>query len=114
MTAKNDAPSLLKGTLDVMILKSLTWGPMHGYDVTRWIRQQTRDRLHVDDAALYQALYRMERRGWLRAEWGRSENNRRAKFYQLTAAGRRELRAQTAAMRHYAQALLAVLEADGG
>lgn len=111
MPASGDSPDLLKGTLDVMILKALTWGPMHGYDVTQWIRQRTGDLLQVEDAALYQALYRMERRGWLQAEWGRSENNRRAKYYQLTASGRRELRAQTTSIRRYARALLTVLAA---
>lgn len=112
MPGTPESPELLKGTLDVMILKALTWGPMHGYDVTGWIRRHTRDLLQVEDAALYQSLYRMERRGWLRSEWGRSENNRRAKYYQLTAKGRRALKSQSVWIRRYAQALLALLSAE--
>src|ERR687886_2565063 len=84
---------LLQGTLDVLILKTLSWGPSHGYGVSRWIRQRTDDVLTVEDAALYQALHRLERRGWIESEGGLSENNRRAKYYQLTAEGRRERRA---------------------
>jgi PadR family transcriptional regulator PadR len=101
---------LLKGTLDVLLLKTLGWGPMHGYAVSRWIRQRTDDVLAVEDAALYQALHRLERKGWITSEWGYSENNRRAKYYQLTAAGRRQLRAETAMWRLYATAVFKVLE----
>ncbi len=86
---------LLQGTLDVLILKTLSWGPMHGYGVSRWIRQRTHDVLTVEDAALYQALHRLERRRWIESEWGLSENNRRAKYYQLTAAGRKQLARET-------------------
>jgi transcriptional regulator len=101
---------LLQGTLDVLILKTLSWGAMHGYAVSRWIRQRTDDVLAVEDAALYQALHRLERRGWIEAEWGLSENNRRAKFYQLTPAGRRQLRAEADSWRRYAAAVFKVLE----
>ncbi|MDX1393338.1 MAG: PadR family transcriptional regulator [Gemmatimonadota bacterium] len=102
---------LLKGTLDVLVLKTLSWGAMHGYGISRWIRSRTHGELGVDDAALYQALHRMERRGWLEAEWGRSENNRRAKFYSLTKKGRNELGRQTREVRRYVKALSLVLDA---
>jgi transcriptional regulator len=101
---------LLQGTLDVLILKTLSWQPMHGYAVSRWIRQRTDDVLAVEDAALYQALHRLERRGWIESEWGLSENNRRAKYYQLTTEGRRQLRAEAATWRRYAEAVFKVLE----
>lgn len=103
---------LIKGTLDAMVLKTLSWGPMHGYAVTRWIRRQTDGALDIDDAALYQALHRMERRGWLQAEWGLSENNRKAKYYRLTPRGRKQLTEQVGSIRRYAAALLKVLEAE--
>jgi PadR family transcriptional regulator PadR len=105
-----DSLDLLQGTLDVLILKTLSWGPMHGYAVSRWIRQRTDDVLAVEDAALYQALHRLERREWIEAEWGLSENNRRAKYYRLTTAGRRQLRAETSTWRTYAEAVFKVLE----
>jgi transcriptional regulator len=101
---------LLQGTLDVLILKTLSWAPMHGYGVSRWIRQRTDGVLGIEDAALYQALHRLERRGWIEAEWGLSENNRRAKFYQLTADGRKQLRAEASTWRRYAEAVFKVLE----
>jgi transcriptional regulator len=101
---------LLQGTLDVLILKTLSWGAMHGYAVSRWIRRRTDDVLAVEDAALYQALHRLERRGWIEAEWGLSENNRRAKYYRLTADGRRQLRAEADTWRRYAAAVFQVLE----
>jgi transcriptional regulator len=101
---------LLQGTLDVLILKTLSWQPMHGYGVSRWIRQRTDDVLAVEDAALYQALHRLERRRWVESEWGLSENNRRAKYYQLTAEGRRQLRAEATTWRRYAEAVFKVLE----
>ena len=101
---------LLQGTLDVLILKTLSWQPMHGYGVSRWIRQRTDGVLAVEDAALYQALHRLERKGWIEAEWGLSENNRRAKYYRLTADGRRQLRAEAATWRQYAAAVFKVLE----
>ena len=101
---------LLQGTLDVLILKTLSWAPMHGYGVSRFIRQRTDDVLAVEDAALYQALHRLERKGWIESEWGLSENNRRAKYYQLTTEGRRQLRAETSMWRRYAEAVFKVLE----
>ena len=102
---------LLKGTLDVMVLKTISWGPMHGYAVTRWIRRRTDGALQVDDAALYQALHRMERRGLIESEWGLSENNRKAKYYRLTTEGRRRLKAEVTTIRRYTDALWKVLEA---
>ena len=103
---------LMKGTLDAMVLKSLSLEPMHGYAVTRWIRRQTDGTLDVDDAALYQALHRMEGRGWVEAEWGLSENNRKAKYYALTDLGREQLRAEVRSIRRYVDALFQVLEAE--
>src|SRR5688572_33313721 len=87
-----DSLSLLQGTLDLLILQALAWGQMHGYGISRIIRERTNEVLLVEDAALYQALHRLERRGSIEAEWGVSENNRRAKYYALTPAGRRLLR----------------------
>ena len=87
---------LLQGTLDLLVLKTLSWGPAHGYAVARWIQQLTGDVLQVGEGSLYPALHRLEERGWIESEWRRSENNRRAKFYRLTPAGRRQLTAETA------------------
>ncbi len=92
------AMDLLQGTLDVLILKTLSWDAMHGYAISRWIRQRTDNVLTVEDAALYQALHRLERKGLIESEWGLSENNRRAKYYQLTTAGRTQFRAETVRM----------------
>ncbi len=105
---------LLKGTLDAMVLKTLSWGPMHGYGVTRWIRRRTEGALEVEDAALYQALHRLEARGWLEAEWGLSENNRKAKYYALTEAGREHLRSEEVSIRRYVEALFRVLDVETG
>jgi PadR family transcriptional regulator, regulatory protein PadR len=101
---------LLQGTLDLLILKTLTWGPRHGYAVASWIRETTDQRLQIEEGALYTALHRMEKRGWLESEWGLSENNRRAKFYQLTSPGRKQLRAKTAVWTDYAAAVFKVLQ----
>jgi PadR family transcriptional regulator PadR len=101
---------LLQGTLDLLVLKTLTWGPMHGYAVARWVRERTDDDLRIEEGALYTALHRMEKRGWIAATWGVSDNNRRARYYQLSAAGRRELKAQTAAFSRYARAVFKVLQ----
>ena len=102
---------LVKGTLDVLILKAVSWGPLHGYAVSRWIRLQTGGVLQVEDAALYQALHRLERKKLIEADWGWSENNRRAKYYQLTAQGRKTLRQEETTWRRYAQAVFQVLDA---
>jgi transcriptional regulator len=107
-----DSMELLKGTLDVLILKTLSFGASHGYGVSRWIRERTEGLLAIEDAALYQALHRLEDRGLIEAEWGLSENNRKAKYYQLTAAGRRQLRQESSALRRYTEAVFKVLEAE--
>ena len=102
---------VVRGTLDVLILKTLSWGPMHGYAVSQTILRQTDEALLVEEGALYPALYRMEARGWLEAEWGLSENNRRAKYYRLTPEGRRRLREEMKTWTHYAEAVGKVLGA---
>ena len=101
---------LLQGTLDLLILKSLTWGPMHGYAVVRWIGHTTDDDLQIEEGALYTALHRMEKRGFIGAEWGLSDNNRKAKYYQLTPLGRRQLRDKSAVWSRYATAVFKVLQ----
>ena len=101
---------LLQGTLDVLILKTLSWEAMHGYAVSRWIRQRTDNVLTVEDAALYQALHRLERKGLIESEWGLSENNRRAKYYQLTTSGRRAVGAEAANWRRYVEAVDLILD----
>ena len=101
---------LLQGTLDLLILKTLTWGPMHGYAVIRWIGDTTDADLRIEEGALYTALHRMEKRGWIESEWGLSENNRKAKYYQLTQLGRKQLRAKTDVWTRYAQAVFKVLQ----
>lgn len=78
----------LRGTLDLLLLKTLSWGPMHGLGILRWIEEVTHQCLQIEEGALYPALHRLEKRGWLEAEWGYTEHRRRAKYYQLTAAGR--------------------------
>ena len=102
--------NLLQGTVDVLILKTLSEGPMHGFGISKWIRERTEGVLGMEDAALYQALHRIERKGWIDAEWGLSENNRRAKYYQLTPSGKRQLKKDTFAIRRYVKALFKVLE----
>jgi transcriptional regulator len=102
---------VLKGTLDLMILKALSWGATHGYGVTKWIRQTTDGTLEIDDGALYPALHRLERRGWISAEWGVSENNRRAKYYQLTVEGRSQLRRELTNWARFSAALSKIVRA---
>jgi PadR family transcriptional regulator PadR len=85
--------NFLQGTLDLLILQALSAGPLHGYDVVAWIRTTTSDTLRIDDGALYTSLHRMEKRGWLEPEWRVSPKGRRAKYYRLTAEGRRQMRA---------------------
>jgi PadR family transcriptional regulator PadR len=100
---------LLKGTLDLLILKTLSWGPMHGYGIASWLEQRSSGDLGVDDSALYQALQRMEARGLVDAEWGVSDNNRRARYYTLTAAGRRRLKTETATWLRYTTSVTSIL-----
>lgn len=103
---------LMHGTLDVLVLKTLSWQPMHGYAIMRWIEQRTDGVLDLEDAALYKALHRLERAGAIEAEWGVSENNRRAKYYRLTDLGRQELKAGTTTWRRYAAAVVSVLDPE--
>ncbi|HEY7480040.1 MAG TPA: PadR family transcriptional regulator [Gemmatimonadales bacterium] len=99
------------GTLDVLILKAVSWGPMHGYGIGRWIRQTTDQVLTVQEGALYPALHRLQRRGWLEEEWGVTETGREAKYYRMTPAGRRQLRTEVERWRAYARAVTAALDA---
>ena len=101
---------ILKGTLDVLILKTLSWGPAHGYAVSRWIRHVTQGALQVDEGALYPALHRLEAKGCVESEWGVSENNRRAKYYRLTAGGRQRLRADASSWAVFVVAMSSVLD----
>jgi PadR family transcriptional regulator, regulatory protein PadR len=101
----------LRGTLDVLILKALVWGPLHGYAITSLIRRQSDDALLLEEGTLYPALWRLENKGLLEAEWGLSENNRKAKFYRLTVEGRRQLRQEVKTWEAYASAVGKVLGA---
>lgn len=101
--------AVIKGTLDVLVLKALTWQTMHGFEITAWLENQSRRRLALEDAALYQALYRMEKRGLVKATWGLTAENRRARFYRITAAGRAELAAQTDQWVRYAATMNDIL-----
>ncbi len=101
---------LLRGTLHVLILKTLTAGPMHGYAIARAIGERTEGVLGIEDGALYQALHRMQERGWVDSEWGHAESGKRARFYELTDAGRRRLKVETASWIRYAEAVFKVLQ----
>ena len=105
-----DQADLLPGTLDLLILKAVSLGALHGYGVLLRIEQITHGALLVEQGALYPALYRLEHQGLLDSEWGTSDNNRRAKYYALTAEGRRQLRAEVSSWRRYAQAMLKVID----
>jgi PadR family transcriptional regulator PadR len=109
--ARHAPLDLLQGTLDLLILKTLSWGPAHGYAIARWIQQLTREVLTVGEGSLYPALHRLEERGWIESEWKRSDTNRRAKFYTLTARGRLQLRAETASWGRFVDAVANVLNA---
>ena len=104
------ALSLLQGTVSLLVLRALQAGPAHGYAISRWVRERTGGTFTMEDAALYQALHRLEEKGLIEAEWGVSENNRRAKYYALTAAGRRQLRTEIATWKQYTAALLKVID----
>jgi len=103
-----DLPS---GSVDILLLKALSWGPMHGFAISRWVRERSDDALALEDAALYQGLHRLQRQDAIESEWGPSENNRRARYYRLTPTGRRRLREETAEWRALARALFQVLDA---
>jgi transcriptional regulator len=106
----DESLELLQGTLDLLVLRTLAWQPMHGYGISQWIRQRTGEVLLVQDAALYQALRRLERKEWVEAEWATTEHNRRARFYHLTGAGRAQLQSELSAWRRYAEAVFRVLD----
>ncbi|HTO75239.1 MAG TPA: PadR family transcriptional regulator [Thermoanaerobaculia bacterium] len=112
MTAESPRSELLQGTLDVLILKTLALAPMHGWGIAQRIHQLSRDVLQVNQGSLYPALYRLESKGWIRSEWGNSDNNRRAKFYELTKTGRRQLTDETDSWERFAAAVARVLEAS--
>ena len=103
--------ALLKGTLDVLVLKTLSWGAMHGFEITSWLEERSGGRLDVTNAALLQALHRLEGRNLLRAEWGETRNGRRARYYSLTDTGRKHLRAEAAALAEHAEVLTTILAA---
>ena len=101
---------ILQGTLDMLILKTLSRGEMHGYEVARWIKQTTDDALQVEEGSLYPALYRIEKKGWIKSEWGASENNRKAKFYSLTQAGRKQLQIESSGWKRLTEAIGKVMQ----
>src|SRR5215510_1593965 len=109
---KSEDIQLLQGTLNVLVLKTLSWGPRHGYAIARWIHETSGDDLIVEDRALYLALHRLEERGWVSSEWGISENNRRARYYALTDDGRKQLKQESTQWSRYANAVTRVLEAS--
>ena len=99
----------MKGTLDTLVLKALSWEPMHGFEITTWLEERSGGELGIEDSALYQALDRMEERGLVRAEWGLTANNRRARYYRMTAAGRAHLRAESEKWTRYAGVMQRIL-----
>ena len=108
-----DDVDLLRGTLDLFVLKALIWRPMHGLAILRWIENATESQLQIEEGALYPALHRMEQKGWLDGDWGLTEGNRRAKFYRLTARGRRQFAERLATWKRYTQVAAMVLSFDG-
>lgn len=104
---------LLRGTLDLLVLKTLSWGPMHGLAVLRWIEDVSRQKLQIEEGALYPALHRMEQKGWLDAQWGYTDQNRKAKFYRLSPLGRKRLAAELSKWNRYTEAVGHVLAAAG-
>jgi transcriptional regulator len=109
----HDNLPLLKGTLDLLTLKALSWGPNHGYGIATWLEERSGGALGVDDSALYQALHRLEGRRLVEAEWGVTENNRRARYYRLTSAGEKHLRAEAETWFRYTRQVSAILSLDG-
>jgi transcriptional regulator len=106
-----DRMPLIKGTLDVLVLKALSWGPLHAFEISCWLEERSGGQLSIDDSALFQALHRMEERGHIAAEWGITENNRRARYYRMTTKGRAHLRAESSRLVQYADALTTILAA---
>jgi PadR family transcriptional regulator, regulatory protein PadR len=109
-----DTLPFLKGTLDILVLKALGWAPMHGFELTRWLADRSGAAFELDEAAVYQSLYRLEARGLVAAEWGTSEKGRRARYYKLTGAGRESLRREAALWRRYAEVVAAILDSAPG
>ena len=101
--------AIVRGTLDILVLKALSWGPMHGYEITDWLEQRSGGRLDVEDSALYQALQRLEGKRMLTADWGVTDNNRQARYYKLTTVGKAQLREQTANWVEYSKAVTGIL-----
>ncbi|HJU89471.1 MAG TPA: PadR family transcriptional regulator [Gemmatimonadaceae bacterium] len=114
MTASTSSLDLVRGTLDMLILRALAWGPMHGYSVAALIKQRTDDAILIEEGALYPALHRLERNGWVESEWGVSENNRRAKYYRITARGRAQLKAEHDTWKRYVAAVSRVMRPSPG
>jgi len=100
---------VVKGVLDMLVLRALSWGPMHGFEILAWLERESVGSLPVEDSALYQALYRMEERGLVAADWGTTENNRRARYYKVTRAGTAQLKSETARWLDFADAVTRVL-----
>jgi transcriptional regulator len=109
-----DTLPLVKGTLDLLVLKALSWTPMHGFEITQWLEQRSAGTLGINDSALYQALHRMETRDLIVAEWGVTANNQRARYYRLDKAGRAHLKAETARWVRYADTVTGILTALPG
>ena len=109
MSPATDPLALVKGTLDVLVLKALSWGPMHGFEITSWLEDNSGGSLDVDDSALYHALHRMEERGLIAAEWGITENGRRARYYKVTARGKAHLKQETATWVRYTETVTGIL-----
>ena len=107
------ATELRKGALDVLILKTLSWGPAHGYAISRWIREITEGILDIQEGALYPALHRMEEKGWIESEWGMSDTKRRVKSYRMTPVGRRKLQEEASSWTRFARAMAKVLTTTG-
>lgn len=114
MTARSEQNTILRGTLDVLVLKALSEASMHGFEITEWLERQAAGSLGLDDAAVYQALYRMEKRGLVEAEWGVSDKNRRARYYELTRSGRAHLKAETERVLRYADMVRGILTHGAG
>ena len=110
--AQNQDLELIRGTFDLLILKALSWGPMHGLAVLRWIETGSKQSFQIEEGALYPALHRMEQKGWLSSDWGYTEQSRRARFYRLTPAGRRQLTAELSRWSRYTEAMTSVLTAE--
>jgi transcriptional regulator len=111
MRRDTDRLAILRGTLDILVMKCVSGGRAHGFEISLWLDEQSNGSLHLEDSALYQCLHRLEARGYVRGEWGLSDNNRRARYYQLTPGGRKHLAAGSARLASYAGTILALLAA---